>query len=404
MTCTVWSTPADIRERLTAKWLRGDLLRAERGEPLYPLTLPLRRPTTSELSERFDEVRTWIAALDAESADRCGFGYTIGWGEVRHRVLGTNRIPTRVVLPTASDALRLIGKEREAAAFTHAAETTLRAFPALQLWIARKPLVLVENAAAWDRILRVLRWFHDHPRPGRYLRQLDIPGVDTKFIETRKGLVAELLDITLDPQAVDKAHGGARGFEQRYGLLAKPTLVRFRVLDPRQRIGGFSDISVPLDEFAQAALDIDAVFVTENDANGLAFPDVARSIVLFGLGYGVESLGSIAWLAEKRIVYWGDIDTHGFAMLDRLRRHFPHTRSFLMDRTTLFDHRELWSREESQHRESPANLTADERQLYDDLRASRFGDAVRLEQERIAYHCVTRALVEELQHDEGNGG
>jgi hypothetical protein len=31
----------------------------------------------------------------------------------------------------------------------------------------------------------VLRWFVANPRPGVYLRQLDIPGVDTKFIEVR---------------------------------------------------------------------------------------------------------------------------------------------------------------------------------------------------------------------------
>jgi hypothetical protein len=43
-------------------------------------------------------------------------------------------------------------------------------------------------------VLRVLDWFAVHPRPGLYLRQLDIPGLHTKFVETHRALIAELLD------------------------------------------------------------------------------------------------------------------------------------------------------------------------------------------------------------------
>ena len=32
-----------------------------------------------------------------------------------------------------------------------------------------------------------------------YLRQVDVPGVDTKFIERHKGVLTELLDVQLDP-------------------------------------------------------------------------------------------------------------------------------------------------------------------------------------------------------------
>ncbi len=41
----------------------------------------------------------------------------------------------------------------------------------------------------------------------------------------------------------------------------------------------------------------------------------------------------------------GDIDTYGFAMLDRLRSYHPHIRSLLMDEATLLQHRPLWGRE-----------------------------------------------------------
>jgi len=43
--------------------------------------------------------------------------------------------------------------------------------------------------------------------------------------------------------------------------------------------------------------------------------------------------------------YWGDLDTHGFAILNQLRAWLPQTRSFLMDRQTLVEHRDRWGRE-----------------------------------------------------------
>ena len=360
----------------------------------YPLELPLRRPDSRALSDRFAEVQAWIRSLQSGSRERRGFGYDIVWAQVNNRVVGANRVPYRVVVPTRDDALRLIGAFPEAESFARLAAVTLAEFPELREWIGRKPLALLEHAAAWERVLRVLAWFRRNPRPGIYLRQLDIATVDTKFIESRKGLLAELLDLVLPANAIDESAKGSRFFEERYGLLSKPARVRFRLLDDGLFMGGFSDLAVPVPEFERAHFDVARVFITENDANGLAFPKVARSLVIFGLGYGVESLSDAAWLASKRLYYWGDIDTHGFAMLDRLRRLFPHVSSLLMDRATLLAHRDLWTLEGEPHREPLTRLSPAEGALYADLRGNRLGTGVRLEQERIAFGHLERALSE----------
>jgi len=39
--------------------------------------------------------------------------------------------------------------------------------------------------------------------------------------------------------------------------------------------------------------------------------------------------------------YWGDVDTHGMAILAEVRRALPHVRSALMDLETLQDHRHM---------------------------------------------------------------
>jgi hypothetical protein len=134
------------------------------------------------------------------------------------------------------------------------------------------------------------------------------------------------------------------------------------------------------------------VFVTENEVNGLAFPELRDAVVIFGLGDGVDRLAAVPWLVERRLFYWGDIDTHGFAILDRLRAHLPHAASLLMDRETLLAHRPLWVEEADRHEGTLTRLTTPERALYDDLRADRLGERVRLEQARVAFGRVADVL------------
>ena len=197
------------------------------------------------------------------------------------------------------------------------------------------------------------------------------------------------------PETVgDRTASGVRGFSARYGLLSEPPLIRFRLLDPASYVQGLSDLSVPPEQFAAMKLSIRRVFITENRTNGLAFPDCPASMVVFGLGYGLERLTKIMWLRDRDVFYWGDLDTHGFGILDRLRRILPEARSFLMDRETLESHRSLWGQEppDSRYTGDLSELRPDEHALFDDLREDRIGERVRLEQERIRYGYLQRAL------------
>jgi hypothetical protein len=206
-----------------------------------------------------------------------------------------------------------------------------------------------------------------------------------------------LLDRTLPAEAVDVAAGiGSAAFEARYGLRAKPALVRLRVLDRRHLIAGISDLALPAKELAELRPAVERVFITENEINGLAFPDVPGSLVIFGLGFGLGRLAQVPWLAGVAVHYWGDIDTHGFSMLDRLRATLPHARSFLMDRATLLAHRSVWGQERESERCSSAlaHLGSDEATLYEDLIANRIADRLRLEQERVSMAWLRRALAE----------
>ena len=388
-----WSTPDDIRNRVRREWENGRIPSAMlAGEPVFPLRIPLKKPNTQALSEHFEVARQWIATLVAAAKEQTGAGYALEWREFNHRQLGRNRIPVAAILASEQDGLALIGKQRDAARFRALTATILGGYPALAAWLAKHPLTVLDHAESWPRLLAVLDWVARHPRSGVYLRQIDATGIDTKFIERHRGLLGELLDSVLPPESVNARHSGASGFEMRYGFKRKPAQIRFRILDPKFFIQGLSDVTVTCSEFAQLALPVQRVFMTENEINFLAFPRVPDSLVLFGSGYGFEALAQAGWLRHKEIVYWGDIDSHGFAILDQLRGHFPATRSLLMDRATLLEHRSFWGREDRPTTRELIRLRSEESALYDDLRCNRLAPSLRLEQERIGYAWVEAAL------------
>ena len=391
-----WTTPADLRRQVQRLWDRGLILASvATDETAFPKRLTLKRPGSTELRDRFDEVRAWTAALRSMAHVR------VTMREVRHRVSGTNSLPHEAWVDSLEDAVALLRKQSELDEFRRLVDRTRARRPALLAWAAKRPLRALQLAGDWPRLLDVIGWLEDHPRPGVYLRQMDVPGVHSKFVEAHRAVLGELLDLALSPESIDaSAPAGATGFARRYGFRERPERIRFRVLDPARALlpavpeGDAPGQDITLDTASFAALEagVSRVFITENEVNFLAFPRVKEAMVIFGAGYGFESLGRARWLEELRLHYWGDIDTHGYAILDGLRTHFGHVKSFLMDRTTLLAFESLWGTENSPVSRDLPRLTAPERALYDDLRDNRFGRCVRLEQERIGFGWVKDAL------------
>jgi hypothetical protein len=385
-----WTTPADLRAQVQKLWERGSLLASlAGGVALFPRRLSLKGPTSRELAERFSEVRNWIAQLDGEAKH-----YRVAWQSLNHRILGENRVPGEVWVDSLDDALRLIGRRRDAERFAVQVSLTRERRPELIAWLARRPLRALELADDWDRLLDIVAWIQNHSRPGIYLRQVDIPGVHSKFIEGHRAVLAELLDLALAPDVIDTTAGGVGGFCRRYGFRERPVRLRFRVLDPSLAVlptGTDQDLAVTHDTFASLDLPVKRVFITENEINFLAFPPVSLSLVLFGAGYGFETLSEADWLRDREIYYWGDLDTHGFAILDQLRAHFSRAATFLMDRETLLAHRPQWGSEPQPETRDLVRLTCQENALYDDLRRNRLGDRIRLEQEKVMFRIVCKS-------------
>ncbi len=382
-------TPEEIRAKALRHW-NSHAYHRDRlaGLPWQALDIPFGKPGGRELLSGYAAIADAMRALRASSGEILGYGYTIEFEAIAHRQLGEQQLPKRIFFDTESDFLRYIGKSREAAQFDRLARLTAARHPTLADLLYIKPRLLLDYLAVWEKLLVVAAWFIDHPRPGIYLRQIDLPGIDSKFIERHTAPLTALLDAVLPDSAIDREE---KNFERRYGLRFDQHLIRLRLLDPALSFAGLTDLTIPLEDFQRLRPPVDTVFVTENKVNGLAFPEFPKALVIFGLGYGLSSLAATPWLHQARLIYWGDLDTHGFAILARFREVFPHVESMLMDTATLEANRALCVVEDAPAEGFPAALTDEETAACAALRQPDCS-TLRLEQERIPYGQVEDSL------------
>lgn len=295
------------------------------NDPFFPLNVPFGKPKpTDSHAALAQQVRALVEA---------NLGYQIEWAERNFRLLGRQRLPARIYFENAATYLNAINKLEEAGQFAANLELTRTQLPALLEWIIRHPERTAASAASWPKLLSVCIYFLQNPRPGLYLRELPIE-VHTKFVEENKGIIDSLLR-HLCPM---RRHKPGESFEARYGLRFDEPLVRFRSLDAalQRRLGMIaSDLSVPLSQFRQLAWSNVVLIITENKMNFLTLPSTPNSLGIWGGGGAAQLLTSIPWLQHCRLIYWGDIDTHGFHIVSRLRSIFRQLTTVMMDTATL---------------------------------------------------------------------
>ena len=386
-----WTAVADLIAVLRRRWETGSYLRAHAGgETWEPVVLPIKGPTADELLHCFEDVRKWVAVFESDAMGRLDVEYRTLGG----RNFGANRIPARARLSSFEQLCSLLGTSAEVDALDQLLMLARQRRPELAAWAANHPLLVLEHRQAWEQVLATVDWIAVHDTERMYVRQIDVEGVDTKFVERYQKLFSLLLPLVLRSDRMDVSSPGLE-FARKFGFLGRPFYTRFRILDPELSIfpPRISELTVRTDELGAHRIPAATVFIVENEVTYLAFPPVPRAIVVFGSGFAATGLAGLTWLRGIEIVYWGDIDTYGFEILSRLRAYLPQVRSVLMDRDTLLRHRAHWATEEKPTRRPLAYLTEQERSLYNDLIADIYGASVRLEQERVRFSKLRAALL-----------
>ena len=393
-------SPEDVRKTLTTRFARQHRRWISEAQPCagesnaWPLTLSLGRPTEQDFITDPARVREWVASW--ERFGPLEPGVRIEWGERLWPRLGRQRLPERLVLNSAEEAATLVGGGKRWRRAYSRARRLATGWPVLS---SHAVLGRVFDALAdysdddFDRLLALLTWTDANPSSDLYLRQLPIAGLDTKWIAGRSMVCTELL------RSLRLAQGKLcedYDLHALLGLKRPAPRIRVRLLCPtlRRHVGGLEDIELPVAQLAALDIAPRTVLIVENLDTGLALPDMAGTVAVMRLGAAVKLVADLPWITRAECLYWGDIDTFGFEILHRARCVVPQLRSVLMDSATLLDHRSLWVNEQTQATglELPL-LTVEEREVFDGLRANRWGGNLRLEQERIPWTMAMRVLL-----------
>lgn len=376
-----WSTPASIAAAVRRRWDDGTLLRAFATNAPFPaIEVPIRGPNAGDVADHFDAAREWSSTL--RHASRGERAYTLVSGRIGGRMTGSTEVPVRAVVTSFEQAWLLLGTGGDAAAFRDLVDTS-EAVPRAREWALGSPLAAVALAPEWRAVLSAYTWLDAHRGSGSFLRQVSAPGVDTKFIERHRGALGSMLGVST----------AAGAFARELGLASKPATVRLR-FDPAVLAlpSGLSEAVLRTEELGSLEVHPRQALIVENEITYLSIPVPPGCVVLWGKGYDADQPASLQWLRDTDVTYWGDIDTHGFAILNRVRAYIPKVRSVLMDRETLLAHESAWGREPAPTDVMLSRLEATEHALYSDLVTDRYGPAVRLEQERIDWAWALERL------------
>ncbi len=389
---------ADVTTRLRRSWPRvvaadklsgtshaGEHATAGCDPSAWPHSFPLGAPGRQELEHQFAGYQAKTLAWRQWLKTHEGTGVAL-IDATRH-VHGTvQAIPTHLQITDIDAAAALTGREwvaRLARGRARAAALLKRFVPPPDL---ARMLREVDDWADVDFALLcdAAAWFRDNKATGLTPRQVPVPGMHAKWLNTRQHLVATLAGLDALPLAP-----------------AHPPRVHLTYLDPEHRAaGGRRHDCVSLGDHVQLPYTPQVVIISENKDTAVAFPAVTGGVCVEGGGFGGATAAALPWLVEAPLlVYWGDIDAAGFEILDGFRAVGVPATSMLMDPMTFERYERFGTRLD--RRGNPLGpgtcrdlpyLDTIERSMYHALTDPAWKRYRRIEQERIPLVDALAAL------------
>ncbi len=379
----------DIRRRLTNTWYLDiaadptDQPHTAPRPPFWPYNFPLGSPTKTALEANFAAYQT--QALTWRDWTR---QHNLVLTDTPRTVHGTTqRIPTHLTVPSVDVAAELCGAdwvERIGRARTRTAQLQDE-FPQVTALASLIRDTDAYSVVDFDLLRATAHWFTRNSAAGLTPRQVPVPGLHAKWLNTRHRIVAALA-----------------GIPNLQLLPPHPPRLHFTYLDPEhRRTGGRWHDSVTVGDPMTPAYPPTVIVISENKDTALHFPELPGGISVEGVGYGGGTAAAVDWLrACPNLFYWGDMDAAGFEILNGFRDAGLAVTSILMDVPTY----DLYERfgTNTDPRGNPISpgvqkplphLTGDERALYNRLTDSAWTGHRRVEQERIPLaHAVQQVV------------
>jgi hypothetical protein len=370
---------ADIERRLKRTWhltLGGDASH-------WPHSFPLGKPTRAHLDGNFGTAQQW--SFEWQDWARA-HALELVW---QPRRIGATQqeLPSHVKLPDVDTAAGVVGPEWRArlARGRRRLATVCMGFPAL-----RAPWEIVRATDGYSEVdFNVLctasAWFQQYQGTGLSPRQVPIEGLHSKWLDGHRQHVLALAGVE-DLGLVD----------------VRPNPVHFTYLDPTHRQSGrrLHDSVCPGFPMQPEYLP-EVVIITENKDTSVLFPEMIQAISVQGHGSaGPTLISRVDWIKEApRVVYWGDLDSRGFEIVNDYRRYGVNIETILMDPATLT--RFARFKAETDDKGVPLKrfpqkavpfLTEDERLTYEMITDPAGLHPIRVEQERMPLNVALAAL------------
>lgn len=376
--------PSDVIRKLRAReWDNKGNWRARlKGERTLPLQLRLQAPTGPQAAGDMARFQAFVHQWRLYPHQS-----VLKWSTVTIRGFGEQNLPTSLQVPSLSVLASILGED--VAAFHE--EWGRRELRLTGISSALQPAaadvcfdLMALSAADFDVLCQLMPQLSKGMGRGGYIRALALQGVGTKFIESNVALIERL---------VDALH--ALGDCDLYGWLAvvrKPTgtiAVRGMSESIRQQLGSLRTVWVDGRELMDLQVAASHLLVIENEQPAYVALNMPGTIIVAGCGYDLGWLRA-PWVSCLTIGYWGDLDSHGFDMLELAREYQPLIQSVMMDRETLEAHPHA-SLEPEGAPVSRGRLTMDEAQVLATLRARPVAQR-RLEQEKLPAQFIHARL------------
>ena len=354
------------------------------GDISFPIKILLKPPTDDQAIAALDHFQVFV-----DGWRKFPHPSMIEWEEKSYRTLKNQKVPKALIISNINEFYSYIGTEavmrssKWKVAMQPLLEVNNNFYPMLVKHL-RTIEVLPLNTI--QMLINILPQLKRNMGNSKYLREIPLIGVDTKFIETHELLIVDLLNVIYQNEISTSLLAWLGCNENPNGWLTIKPLCS----DVREKLGGYSLLQLTASDLRLRELPADNILVVENLQSGLGLSDLPNTVAVIGGGRNVSWMDA-NWLNNKKVAYWGDIDTWGFAILNDARALLPNLCSLMMDENTLIQFKDRAVSEFEQYDGNQKYLTESEGELFNNLKKSKYKQ-VRLEQERLPFEYIKSIL------------
>ncbi len=368
-----WTSLANLKARLS-------------GQKPFPIRIGLKPPTGKSAITDMRHFQKYVQQWRSYSQQKF-----VQWEKRNYRILSEQQVPKFFVLENMEELIECVGE---------------KARQRSKVWQTNMAPLLELNDTCYSALIKHLDSFEQMSAVdgqllaelipqlsqgmglGLYLRALPFVGVDTKFLETHQALLADVLDAIND--SVVSTNGGLLKW---LGCIENPRgwlTIRPLCEKVKSKIGGFPVLQLSSDVLRSQEIPAANILVVENMQSGLALPCLEDTVAIFGGGKNISWMDAL-WLKDKRVAYWGDLDTWGLSILSEVRSMLTTIMPLMMDMETLGLHEDRMVVEPIPCEICPASLTGKEEEIFTGLQSGAYKNS-RLEQERLSADYIAGKL------------